>query len=155
MHGNPSGLDNTICTFGSLLKFRKGHAWSEIELCRPLHVLMINTGVDRSTATLVAKVAALREEFPELLCHLLDGMGSVVEDIVAVSAQFDGHTDNGTFNKLCVSRCYRLALTTLITSTNWNVWLPSTIIYYDQSECRMQDLSKYLRLANGMVLAVS
>lgn len=86
MHGNPSGLDNTICTFGSLLKFRKGHAWTEVELHRPLNVLMINTGVDRSTATLVAKVAALRVEFPELLGHLLDGMGSVVEDIIAVSS---------------------------------------------------------------------
>lgn len=86
MHGNPSGLDNTICTFGSLLKFRKGQAWTEVELRRPLHVLMVNTGVDRSTATLVAKVAALRAEFPELLGHLLDGMGSVVEDIIRVSS---------------------------------------------------------------------
>lgn len=84
MHGNPSGLDNTICTMGNLLRFRKGEQPEPVALAQPLNVLLVNTRVDRSTATLVAQVAALKTAYPPLVQHLLDAMGTVVEDIIKV-----------------------------------------------------------------------
>lgn len=84
MHGNPSGLDNTICTVGSLLKFYKGSKPIKVLLKMPLNVLLVNTRVDRSTVTLVQKVADLRIAHTDLVDHVLAAMGSLVEDIIRV-----------------------------------------------------------------------
>lgn len=84
MHGNPSGVDNTVCTFGQLVKFSRGSKPSMLSLQAPLNVLLINTGVNRSTATLVQNVANLKQSHPEIIEHILNAMGSVVDDVVGV-----------------------------------------------------------------------
>lgn len=85
MHGNPSGLDNTICTVGQMLKFYKGVAPIAVRLRVPLNVVLVNTAVGRSTLTLVQKVAALRSEHSTLVDHILNAMGTLVEDVIKVS----------------------------------------------------------------------
>lgn len=84
MHGNPSGLDNSICTVGSLLKFYKGSKPISVHLKMPLNVMLVNTCVDRSTATLVKHVVDLRSSHKELVDHIMNAMSSVVEDIIQV-----------------------------------------------------------------------
>lgn len=84
MHGNPSGVDNTVCTFGQLVKFARGSKPSVLSLKVPLNVLLINTAVNRSTATLVQSVANLKQAHPEVIEHILNAMGSVVDDVVDV-----------------------------------------------------------------------
>lgn len=100
MHGNPSGLDNTICTFGNIVKFYKGVKPIEIKLAAPLNILLVNTGVSRSTLKLVEKVAQLKEEHPKLMDHILSAMGQLVEDAVDVLKNFDGPTDTKSFTTL-------------------------------------------------------
>lgn len=84
MHGNPSGLDNTICTVGQMLKFYKGVAPISVHLRVPLNVVLVNTAVERSTLTLVQKVATLKAQHGELVGHVLNAMGTLVEDVISV-----------------------------------------------------------------------
>uniref|UniRef100_A0A8D8YGY8 Mevalonate kinase n=1 Tax=Cacopsylla melanoneura TaxID=428564 RepID=A0A8D8YGY8_9HEMI len=86
-HGTPSGLDNTICTYGGVVKLKRYEAGNEIEKTRatlPLEVLLIDTGVSRSTSNLVAKVAALKVRHEVIFEQLLTALGSVTESFLDV-----------------------------------------------------------------------
>lgn len=84
MHGNPSGIDNTICTFGNIVRFSKGTQAQTIKLIEPLNILLVNTGISRSTAKLVQHVSDLRVQHLNLINHILDAMEDVVEDVSIV-----------------------------------------------------------------------
>ncbi|KAH0466185.1 hypothetical protein IEQ34_006288 [Dendrobium chrysotoxum] len=56
MHGKPSGIDNTISTFGRLIMFKSGEL-IQIESPIPLRMLITNTKVGRNTKALVAGVS--------------------------------------------------------------------------------------------------
>lgn len=101
MHGNPSGLDNTICTFGNIVKFYKGSPPIEVHLSTPLNVLLVDTKVTRSTANLVHKVVALKQDHPKLLEYVFNAMGEVVEDAVQILEKYCDDEEN--FKKLEVS----------------------------------------------------
>lgn len=102
MHGNPSGLDNTICTFGNIVKFYKGIAPIEVHLSNPLNILLVDTKISRSTAKLVEKVANLRNDHPKLVDHIMSAMGELVEDAVTILEKYSNDLDN--FEKHAV-RC--------------------------------------------------
>ncbi|XP_055919121.1 mevalonate kinase [Eupeodes corollae] len=97
MHGNPSGVDNTICTYGGIVRFTKGEPFSQIEVPKPLHVLLVDSKVSRSTAKLVEKVAILRIKFPKLIDLLWDSMEEVVEAATPIYQNLD---DKENFGKL-------------------------------------------------------
>ncbi|XP_045539357.1 mevalonate kinase [Papilio machaon] len=81
MHGAPSGIDNTTCTFGALVSFKKG----QVPVLRPspeLRVLLVDSGVSRETIRLAAAVAELRECYSSAVGHIMDAM-----DNVAVTAE--------------------------------------------------------------------
>lgn len=85
MHGNPSGLDNTICTFGNIVKFTKNpQKIEEIDLKSTFSVLLVNSGVNRNTLTVVQKVKQLRDNLPEVINSILNAIGFLVEDVVKV-----------------------------------------------------------------------
>jgi len=58
VHGNPSGLDNNICTFGGAILFQKNNPLQRIK-CSAVRVLLVSTDIPRSTKALVAKVIIL------------------------------------------------------------------------------------------------
>lgn len=84
MHGNPSGLDNTICTFGNVVKFYRGQVPEPISLTYPIPILLVDSNVSRSTATLVQKVVALKEKHPAAVQSIFDAMGHIVEDAAGI-----------------------------------------------------------------------
>lgn len=85
MHGNPSGLDNTICTFGNVVKFTKSpQKITEIDLQSTFSILLVNSGVNRNTLAVVQKVKKLRDEHSDVVNAILDAMGFLVEDVVKV-----------------------------------------------------------------------
>ena len=57
-HGTPSGVDNTVATFGKTLLFRKGTppVLKEIHLPRPLPFVVGSSGKESLTAPMVARV---------------------------------------------------------------------------------------------------
>ena len=84
VHGNPSGVDNTVSTFGKAVVFKR-HDYSKPPTVTPLFdfpelpLLLVNTKQQRSTAIEVGKVAALKKEQPVVTEHILDAIDKVTE----------------------------------------------------------------------------
>lgn len=99
MHGNPSGIDNTVCTFGNVFKFYKGIEPITVKLDTTINILLVNTGVSRSTANVVKRVADLKADHPDLIEFILKAMDKLVDEVVEVSSrdyfnQIDGDKSN-------------------------------------------------------------
>ncbi|XP_032327292.1 mevalonate kinase isoform X2 [Camelus ferus] len=76
IHGNPSGVDNAVSTWGGALRYQQGKISS---LKRPpaLQILLINTKVPRSTKALVAGVRSRLLKFPEIVAPLLTSIDAI------------------------------------------------------------------------------
>ncbi|XP_065092227.1 uncharacterized protein Mvk [Ochlerotatus camptorhynchus] len=84
MHERPSGIDNTICTYGNLIKFRKGEPFESLRLRQQIHILIVDTKVSRTTSKLVANVANLKGKHSKMMESILDAMGYLVDDVVDI-----------------------------------------------------------------------
>ncbi|XP_030371004.1 mevalonate kinase [Scaptodrosophila lebanonensis] len=80
-HGTPSGVDNTVCTYGGMLKFIKGQGFQPLHIHKPLNILLVDSRVSRSTADIVAKVRHLAETFP----HLIEAIWKTCEELVTAA----------------------------------------------------------------------
>lgn len=72
LHGNPSGLDVQASISGGLILFKKGTLIEKIHLERPFKLLVVFSGKKRRTSKLVAKVAKIRERYPNHFQRLVD-----------------------------------------------------------------------------------
>jgi mevalonate kinase len=96
IHGNPSGVDNTVSTGGKAVLFQRLD-YNKPPRVIPLHsfpelpLLLVNTRQSRSTATEVAKVSTLRTAHPMLTENILNAIGLVTESAHALltSPDFD------------------------------------------------------------------
>jgi len=80
-HGNPSGIDNTIATYGGAIEFRRGKTNQEstfefIKLGKELNLIVSFSGKYGPTSEMVSKVKEFREKnevkFHELMEEYLD-----------------------------------------------------------------------------------
>lgn len=86
MHGNPSGLDNTICIFGNVVQYmKKPQIITNVAMKMKLHILLVDSGVSRNTLQVVEGVKMLREQHEQLIDIILNAMGVLVHDVVRVS----------------------------------------------------------------------
>lgn len=89
IHGNPSGVDNTVSSYGKASLFKREN-YAKPPTVKPLHnfpelpLLLVNTRQPRSTATEVAKVGALKKALPEVTELILQGIGRVTESAHAL-----------------------------------------------------------------------
>jgi mevalonate kinase len=101
IHGNPSGVDNTVSTQGKAVIFqRKDYTkpptvtplWNFPEL--PL--LLVDTKQAKSTAAEVAKVGALKKALPEVTSALLDAIDKVSESAanLIMNEDFEGDEES-------------------------------------------------------------
>ncbi|KAH7212960.1 Mevalonate kinase [Fusarium odoratissimum] len=84
IHGNPSGVDNTVATQGKAVVFQRTD-YSKPPTVRPLWdfpelpLLLVDTRQSKSTAHEVAKVAKLKQTHPKLVGTILDAMDKVTD----------------------------------------------------------------------------
>lgn len=84
IHGNPSGVDNTVSSGGKAVLFQRKD-YDKPPMVVPLYnfpelpLLLVNTRQSRSTATEVAKVGNLRKKHPALTENILNSIGLVTE----------------------------------------------------------------------------
>lgn len=82
LHGNPSGVDNTVATQGKAVVFQRTD-YSKPASVRALWdfpklpLLLVNTKQPKSTAHEVAKVAKLKERHPKLVGGILDTIDKI------------------------------------------------------------------------------
>lgn len=87
LHGNPSGIDNSVAVYGGALSFTKKdgvHVLGDMPL---LPLLLTDTRVPRSTQKLVSGVLARRDEFPPVMNHALAAIGELSVRAIELFAQ--------------------------------------------------------------------
>ncbi|KAG2210214.1 hypothetical protein INT47_003199 [Mucor saturninus] len=77
LHGNPSGVDNAIATYGGAKSFMRGQGFATLEGFQSLRLLLTNTKVPRSTNALVAGVGEKRKNYPLIIEPMLDSMNAI------------------------------------------------------------------------------
>jgi len=94
IHGTPSGIDNTIATFGGILRYQREHQPSFIRVkpAKPLPIVIGNTGVSRSTGKLVAMVRELYMRHRNILNMLMEAYEALVEDALKAIEKGDFHS---------------------------------------------------------------
>ncbi|XP_044740165.1 mevalonate kinase [Chrysoperla carnea] len=78
MHGGASsGIDTAICTYGSLVKFRKGDPIEQIHLQQSFRIMLIDTLIPRDTKKMVQKLCDLRKKLPTVVDPILNSMEAI------------------------------------------------------------------------------
>jgi len=79
-HGHPSGLDSEVSTRGGLLTFVRGEGRSSVSGTPPLPLVVVASGIPRSTAAQVESVNASLKRTPSVVRPLLKALGATVEE---------------------------------------------------------------------------
>jgi mevalonate kinase len=77
-HGNPSGIDNTVSTYGGVIKFIRGKCFEQIKIASPLYFTIGFTGISSPTAEMVERI----RKFKEAHCEKFQLLCKEVEDII-------------------------------------------------------------------------
>lgn len=101
IHGNPSGVDNTVSTRGKAVLFKRTD-YTKPPRATPLKdfpelpLLLINTKQPRSTAAEVAKVGHLKKKYPDVTEHTLDSIDKVTMSAynLITSEDFDNTSED-------------------------------------------------------------
>ena len=88
-HGEPSGLDSRVAAQGGVLRFVRGVGSEPIALGGPLPLVLIPSGIPRSTAVQVAKVRARLERQPGILRPTLAALAAAAEAGIDALARHD------------------------------------------------------------------
>jgi len=92
IHGTPSGVDPAISTYGGILWYRKGEAIRRLDVDVDLPLIIGNTGKERSTGELVAKVNDLRNRYPRIIGKVIKAGGEIVKRSVKAIKEKDLET---------------------------------------------------------------
>uniref|UniRef100_A0A6Q2YBE6 Mevalonate kinase n=1 Tax=Esox lucius TaxID=8010 RepID=A0A6Q2YBE6_ESOLU len=76
IHGNPSGVDNAVGTWGGILRYHSGKI-TPLSRVPMLRILLTNTKVPRSTKVLVAGVKDKMNKFPSIINPVLDSVDAI------------------------------------------------------------------------------
>lgn len=77
-HGNPSGVDNAMATYGGMAIFRKDAPLQRIVPRHPVRLLAANSGSASSTKLMVDAVARQREREPQRVDKLFAAIAAIV-----------------------------------------------------------------------------
>ncbi|KAJ6359808.1 hypothetical protein OIU77_003919 [Salix suchowensis] len=83
IHGKPSGIDNTVSTYGNMIKFRSGNL-TRIKSSMPLKMLITNTKVGRNTKALVAGVSERTLRHSEAMSFVFDAVDLISKELANV-----------------------------------------------------------------------
>lgn len=78
-HGEPSGLDSRVAAQGGVLRFVRGEPPRQIRPGAPLPLVIVPTGIPRSTADQVARCRHRIERLPTVTRPVLTAIGQAVE----------------------------------------------------------------------------
>ncbi|KAK2579702.1 hypothetical protein KPH14_011049 [Odynerus spinipes] len=98
MHGTPSGIDNSICTYGSIIEFRKDDCLNSIPNARKMKILLVDTRVQRSTKAQVEKSANLKRTYPTVIDLILDAIDNISREALKILAKDTSQNPNGATN---------------------------------------------------------
>ncbi|KAG8363799.1 hypothetical protein BUALT_Bualt19G0059900 [Buddleja alternifolia] len=83
IHGKPSGLDNTVSTYGNMIKFLSGEL-TRIKTNMPIKMLITNTKVGRNTKTLVSNVSDRTMRHSSAMSSVFNAVGSISNELASI-----------------------------------------------------------------------
>ncbi|KAJ6802731.1 mevalonate kinase-like [Iris pallida] len=83
IHGKPSGIDNTVSTYGNMITFRLGEL-TRIKSAAPLKMLITNTKVGRNTKALVAGVSERASRHPDAMASVFTAVDCISKEMSTV-----------------------------------------------------------------------
>ncbi|KAJ8751930.1 hypothetical protein K2173_000676 [Erythroxylum novogranatense] len=83
IHGKPSGIDNTVSTYGNMIKFKSGDL-TRIKSSLPLRMLITNTRVGRNTKALVAGVSERTLRHPDVMSSIFNAVDFISRELSAI-----------------------------------------------------------------------
>lgn len=112
-HGSPSGVDNTVATWGRALRFQRGMTppMTFVDFAKPLPLVIGLSGEPGSTATTVAAVRARHDRDPERHQRLFAEIGSLTDHGIAAARTGDLQRLGEIFN-ICHGLLNALGLST-------------------------------------------
>jgi mevalonate kinase len=78
-HGTPSGIDNTIATYGGALRFQDGNITRKPTKSN-FPLIIVNTKVPRNTKELVTNVRELKDKHPNSINSVLNSMAKITDE---------------------------------------------------------------------------
>jgi len=76
VHGTPSGIDNTVSTYGGVIVFRKNEGFIKLDVdLSSIRVIIADSGIPRSTGAMVKAVRELRKRYPSVFDPLYHTAG--------------------------------------------------------------------------------
>ncbi|XP_019616546.1 PREDICTED: mevalonate kinase-like [Branchiostoma belcheri] len=97
IHGNPSGIDNSVSTFGDAISFKSGKI-SPFESVAALKILLVNTKGPRSTKVLVQGVRDRYNRLPAIMEPILDSIEEISCTCERVLLELGGSPVDGQEN---------------------------------------------------------
>ena len=89
IHGRPSGVDNTISTFGGIQLYKE-KKFAKLSIPNfSSHVVIVNSGIPRNTKIYVEKVAKSLEEDSSKYQNILEEIGNLT--VIAKSSLIEGN----------------------------------------------------------------
>ena len=90
-HGTPSGIDNTVATFGQPLIYRKGQPpeIQRLDLREPITFVVGMTGIESLTAKMVARVRDGRERNRDVYDTVIKGIDAVTLQAIGALKRHD------------------------------------------------------------------
>ena len=98
LHGQPSGIDNAISTYGGLIRFQQGCV-QPLELNVNLRILLVNSHVKRQTKDLVTKVKAQFDKYPLVVAPIMESIDGISQSFLQALKNGD-EEDFQTLNDL-------------------------------------------------------
>lgn len=100
IHGNPSGIDNSISVHGGAIEYRQ-KVITPLENMPELSILLVNTCVARSTKELVAGVQRRHDKYPKVYGPILDSIEEISQECKrTLQALETGESLDGAFKSL-------------------------------------------------------
>ncbi|XP_076749070.1 ALG6 alpha-1,3-glucosyltransferase garnysstan isoform X1 [Xylocopa sonorina] len=84
MHGNPSGIDNSVCTYGSIIEFKKDDYIKPISNVHAMRILLIDTRVNRSTKALMERLLELKTRYPVIINLIMDSIDNISKEAINI-----------------------------------------------------------------------
>lgn len=78
VHGNPSGIDNTICISGGIIRFQKGMI-KYLHIPQSIPLLIIYSGQQHSTQNAITAVRRRLEQSPNEITNLFQKIGQIAD----------------------------------------------------------------------------
>lgn len=123
MHGSPSGIDNSVCTYGSIIEFRRGEPVNVLPEMPSLKILLVDSKISRNTKDQVKRVADLRQLYPAIINPVLDSIDALSRTALKVIGRIRNNSDND----VALLRAYKRLLVSL--SFYFNIILGTFILH--------------------------